>query len=72
MSGSSGNTSAGTKGGRSARAGNGDVVARHTDPAGRHGQGTDAETHARPSLTGGNDSRHADPDAKKSGKERRR
>ena len=63
MSGSSGNTGAGSKGGRPPRADNADVVERHG-----HGRDadratdTDASTAARGTRTGRSDSRPADPD----------
>ena len=62
MSGSPGNSSAGTQGGRTPRNENADVVERHGRPGGRHSGDTDAETHARPTLTGERDSRAADSD----------
>jgi hypothetical protein len=49
-------------GGRTPRDGNDDVTARHGRPGGGPGN-TDATTHARPTQTGENDSRPADPDA---------
>ena len=64
MSGSSGNTSAGSKGGRTPRAENADIVERHghgRDAADRASD-TDASTAARGTRTGRNDSEPADPD----------
>jgi hypothetical protein len=63
MSGSSGNTSAGSKGGRSPRAENQDIIARHGHGAEQRSGDTDATTHARGKSDGGNDARTADPDA---------
>lgn len=66
MSGSSGNTSSGTEGGRTPRNGNSDVTARH----GAHGDAarddTGAEASARGTRTGRNDSKPADPDVESS------
>ncbi len=66
MSGSPGNTSAGSQGGRTPRDKNADVTARHGHGGGEHAGDTDASTAARATRTGGNDSRAADPDAPKS------
>jgi hypothetical protein len=71
MSGSSGNTSAGTQGGRTPRSDNADIVERHG-----HGRDadratdTDASTAARGTRTGRNDSVPADPDVPSSDDER--
>ena len=62
MSGSPGNTSSGTEGGRSPRNKNADIVERHDRDGGRHAGGTDASTSARPTQTGERDSKPADPD----------
>lgn len=62
MSGSPGNTSAGTQGGRTPRNANADIVERHHGPGERHSGDTDATTHARPTQTGEQDSKRADPD----------
>jgi hypothetical protein len=65
MSGSPGNTSAGTKGGRSPRDGNHDLTARHGDDPEhgiRHSDATDAESSARGTRTGEQDSDRHDPD----------
>ena len=62
MSGSSGNTSAGSKGGRTPRGGNEDITERHGRPGGRHDGDTDASTAARPTQTGQQDSEPSDPD----------
>jgi len=62
MSGSSGNTSAGTQGGRAPRHGNDDVAARHRQGGPQQEQGGSAEESARGTITGRNDSRRADPD----------
>ena len=62
MSGSPGNTSAGTQGGRSPRNENADLVERHDRGGGRHAGGTDASTSARPTQTGERDPKPADPD----------
>jgi hypothetical protein len=62
MSGSPGSSSAGTKGGRTPRNENADLVERHDRDGGRHAGGTDASTSARPTQTGERDSHRADPD----------
>ena len=62
MSGSAGNTSSGTKGGRSPRNDNADLVERHDRGGGRHAGDTDASTSARKTQTGERDSKPADPD----------
>ena len=62
MSGSSGNTNAGTKGGRAPRHGNDDVSARHNQGGPQQAQGGSPEESARGTVTGRNDSREADPD----------
>ncbi len=65
MSGSRGNTSAGTKGGRTPRDGNHDLTARHGDDLAhgvRHSDATDAESSARGTRTGEQDSPRHDPD----------
>lgn len=62
MSGSPGNTSGGTQGGRSPRHGNDDVTARHNQKGPQQVQGGSAEESARGTVTGRNDSRQADPD----------
>ena len=62
MSGSPGSSSAGTQGGRTPRNDNADIVERHGRPGGRNTGGTDAESSARPPLSGERDSRAADPD----------
>lgn len=65
MSGSTGNTSAGTKGGRTPRDGNHDLTARHGDDLEhgvRHSDATDAEASARGTRTGEQDSQRHDPD----------
>jgi uncharacterized protein with PIN domain len=65
MSGSPGNTSAGTKGGRTPRDGNHDLTARHGDDLAhgvRHSDDTGASTSARPTESGEADTRRQDPD----------
>jgi uncharacterized protein with PIN domain len=65
MSGSPGNTSAGTKGGRTPRDDNHDITARHGDDLAhgvRHSDATDAEASARGTRTGEQDSNRQDPD----------
>ena len=63
MSGSPGNTSGGTQGGRTPRGRNEDVVARHGRGGAEATPNPDASTAARATRTGRNDSAHADPDA---------
>lgn len=63
MSGSPGNTSSGAPGGRPPRNENADVTERHARGGTGHAGDTDASTAARPTRTGRNDSRPADPDA---------
>ncbi len=63
MSGSPGNTSEGTKGGRSPRTQNADITERHHEQgADRHATGTDASTAARHTQTGRDDAVANDPD----------
>ncbi len=65
MSGSPGNTSSGTKGGRAPRDANHDVTARHGDDLAhgvRNSDATDAEASARGTRTGEQDSDRHDPD----------
>ncbi len=58
MSGSPGNTSGGTQGGRSPGAQNADIVDRHHEQGGTPSTGTDASTAAR-----GGEGQMGDPDA---------
>ncbi len=65
MSGSPGNTSTGTKGGRPAKDATHDITARHGDDLAhgvRHSPDTGASTSARPTQTGEHDSERHDPD----------
>ncbi len=65
MSGSPGNTSSGTKGGRPAKDATHDITARHGDDLAhgvRHSPDTGASTSARPTQTGEHDSERHDPD----------
>ena len=62
MSGSSGNTSGGATGGRTPRNANSDVTARHGSDAASAKDDTGAETSARSTKTGRNDSERSDPD----------
>jgi hypothetical protein len=62
MSGSSGNTNTGTKGGRAPRQGNDDVSARHRQTGPQKVMRGGQEESARGTVTGRNDSRLEDPD----------
>lgn len=63
MSGSSGNTSAGTQGGRTPRGGDQTLTARHGRDLPEGAQQADATDAARRTRTGRDDSDHLDTDA---------
>jgi hypothetical protein len=69
MSGSSGNTSAGSQGGRAPRNGNSDITSRRGPDAPSAKDDTGAESSARGTRTGRADSERSDPDAEEDAEE---